>query len=161
MRLIVTLAMAALIISHSAHAHAQAKADVFPGQAVASQLAALAQAAKTSGGGGATLGDYQSHAIKLSVRTSSGGAEVHAHYDDVFFVTEGRAKMITGGNVIDAKTDKDGETKGSSIQNGKSEVIGKGDVVHIPAGMPHQLIVASGSVYSSIVVKIRESPEQH
>jgi quercetin dioxygenase-like cupin family protein len=58
--------------------------------------------------------------------------------------------------VVDAKTDSQGETKGSSIQNGKSVTIAKGDVVHIPAGVPHQLILAPGSVYSSVVIKVRE-----
>jgi len=28
--------------------------------------------------------DYGLHAIKLSVQSASGGAEVHAHYDNVF-----------------------------------------------------------------------------
>ena len=140
---------------------AQTKADVFSGPAVSSQLAALLQAAKGSGSSGATLGDYNSHAIKLSVRTQSGGAEAHAHYDDIFVVTDGKATLISGGNIVDAKTDSSGETKGNSIQNGKSEIIAKGDVVHIPAGMPHQLILAPGSVYSSIVIKIKEPAEQH
>ncbi len=157
MRLIVMAAAAALTMP----CYAQTKADVFSGQAVQSQLTALIQAAKASGGSGATLGDYQSHAIKLSVRTASGGAEVHAHYDDIFFVTAGKAKLVTGGNVIHGKTDSEGETKGSSIQNGKSEIIAKGDVVHIPAGMPHQLILAPGSAYSSIVIKIKEIAQQH
>ena len=58
----------------------------FFGKDVKSQLAALAMTAKPSGSGGAVLGDYKSHAIKLSVRTASGGAEVHAHYDDIFIV---------------------------------------------------------------------------
>ena len=153
MRLIVMAAAFVLTMP----CYAQTKADVFSGQAIQSQLTALIQAAKASGGSGATLGDYHSHVIKLSVRTASGGAEVHAHYDDIFFVTEGKATLVTGGNVIHGKTDSEGETKGSSIQNGKSEMIGKGDVVHIPAGMPHRLILAPGSAYSSIVIKVRES----
>jgi mannose-6-phosphate isomerase-like protein (cupin superfamily) len=154
MRLTLILATAALTIPCCAQA--QSKAEVFTDQAVTSQLTALVQAAKGSGSSGATLGDYKSHAIKLSVRTASGGAEVHAHYDDIFFVTEGKANLVTGGSVVDAKTDSEGETKGSSIQNGKSETIAKGDVVHIPAGMPHQLILDPGSIYSSIVIKVRE-----
>jgi mannose-6-phosphate isomerase-like protein (cupin superfamily) len=158
MRLAVILAMAALSTACCAQTHP--KAEVFSGQAVTSQLAGLVQAAKASGGGGATLGDYQSHAIKLSVRTASGGAEIHAHYDDIFLVTEGKAKLVTGGSVIHAKTDSEGETKGSGIQNGKSEMIAKGDVVHIPAGVPHQLILAPGSAYSSVVIKVRESQQQ-
>jgi quercetin dioxygenase-like cupin family protein len=61
--------------------------------------------------------------------------------------------------VIHAKTDGEGETKGSGIENGKSETIAKGDVVHIPAGVPHQLILTPGSAYSSIVIKVRESQQ--
>jgi mannose-6-phosphate isomerase-like protein (cupin superfamily) len=157
----VTVVIAIAVATIPCYTWAQTKADVFSGPAVSSQLTALIQAAKGSGSGGATLGEYSSHAIKLSVRTQSGGAEAHAHYDDIFLVTEGAATLITGGNIADAKTDSSGETKGSSIQNGKSEIIAKGAVVHIPAGMPHQLILAPGSVYSSIVIKIKEPAEQH
>ena len=154
MRLTFILAMAALTIPCCAQP--QSKSEVFTEQAITSQLAALVQSAKVSGSIGSTLGDYGSRAIKLSVRTASGGAEMHAHYDDIFFVTDGKAELLTGGNVVDAKTDTQGETKGSSIQNGRSVTIAKGDVVHIPAGVPHQLILAPGSVYTSVVIKVRE-----
>lgn len=154
MKLIPILAIAVLALPCAAQT--ASKAEVFSGDDLAKQFATLVQSAKASGSSGATLGDYNSHAIKLSVRTSSGGAEVHAHYDDVFVVTDGKATLITGGTVVNAKTGSDGETKGSSVQGGKSQTITKGDVVHIPAGTPHQLIIAPGDVYSSIVVKVKE-----
>lgn len=138
------------------YASAQDKAEVFSSKSVASQLQALAETAKASGSGGATLGDYGSHAIKLSARTTSGGAEVHAHYDDVFVVSEGTATLVTGGTVLDAKTGEDGETKGSGIQNGTSHAIVKGDIVHVPAGTPHRLIIAPGEVFGAVVVKVKE-----
>ena len=154
MRLTFILALAAL--TSPCNAQPQSKAEVFTDHAIASQLAALVQSAKVSGSSGSTLGDYGSRAIKLSVRTESGGAEMHAHYDDIFLVTDGKAELVTGGSVVGAKTDSQGETKGSSIQNGDSVTIAKGDVVHIPAGVPHQLILAPGNVYSSVVIKVRE-----
>lgn len=148
--------LAVVVFVFSCSAHAQAKAEVFSGNAISSQLAVLEQKAQSSGGGGGTLGDYTSHAIKLSVRTKSGGAEVHAHYDDVFFVTDGKATLITGGTLMNPKTGTDGETTGSGIHGGERQTIAKGDVVHIPAGTPHQLVIAPGTVYSSIVIKVRE-----
>jgi mannose-6-phosphate isomerase-like protein (cupin superfamily) len=154
MKLIPILAIAAMTIA--CLAQSGNSAEVFSGRDVAARLATLAQSAKASGSSGATLGEYKSHAIKLSVRTASGGAEVHAHYDDIFMVTEGKATLITGGTVVDAKTGKDGETKGSKISDGKSQTIEKSDIVHIPAGTPHQLIIAPGDVFSTIVVKVRE-----
>ena len=131
------------------------KVEVFSNKDIASQLSSLAQKAKPSGSSGATLGDYKSHAIKLSVRTGSGGAEIHAHYDDIFVVTEGQATLVTGGTVLDGKTNADGETAGSKIQNGTSQTIAKGDVVHIPAGTPHQLLL-DGNIFSAIVIKVKE-----
>ena len=122
----------------------------------ATQLTALVEKARPSGSSGAALGDYKSHAIKLSVRTASGGAEIHAHYDDIFVVTDGSATLITGGTVVDTKTGADGESKGTRIQDGKSHTITKSDIVHIPAGTPHQLIIAPGDTFSTIVVKVRE-----
>src|SRR5258708_1165951 len=93
------------------------KAEVFSGESVASQLQTLAERAKVSASSGATLGDYGSHAIKLSVRSASGGAEVHAHYDDVFVVTEGTSTLVTGGTVLDANSDEDTESKGTGVHN--------------------------------------------
>ena len=140
-------------------AHAQSsstKVDYFSAQEIQKQLATLGVKAKPSGGSGSTLAEYSDHQIKLSVRTSSGGAEAHAHYVDVFFVTQGKATLITGGSLIDAKTGNDGESKGSGISGGTTQIISKGDVVNIPAGTPHQLKIAQGTTYSSIVIKIKE-----
>lgn len=148
--------LAAALFAVPALAQTGSSAEVFSGKDVAARLTALAQKAKTSGSSGATLGDYKTHAIKLSVRTASGGAEIHAHYDDIFVVTGGSATLITGGTVVDAKTGADGETKGTRIEEGKSQAITKSDIVHIPAGTPHQLIIAPGDTFSTIVVKVRE-----
>ena len=136
------------------------KAEIFPGKDITSQLTSLTQSSKSSGSGGATLGDYKSHAIKLSVRTASGKAEIHAHYDDIFFVTGGKATLTTGGNAVNAKAGGDGESAGSSIEGGVSQPISKGDVVHIPAGTPHQLTIANGDIFSAIVVKVKEPDSQ-
>lgn len=154
MKLLLLFASAAALLPRCVFA--QNSTEVFPRKEINAHIEALTQKAKTSGSSGTKLGDYQSHNISISVRSSSGGAEVHAHYDDVFVVTEGRATLITGGTVIDGKTDSDGETKGPSIQNGKSQLIATGDVVHIPAGTPHQIMIADGDVYGAIVIKVRE-----
>jgi mannose-6-phosphate isomerase-like protein (cupin superfamily) len=152
------LAICALpLLAIAAYAQNDAKkAEYFSAQDIQKQLADLAPQAKSSGSSGSTLGDYASHQLKLSVRTSSGGAEVHAHYDDVFVVTQGQATLITGGAVVDPKTGADGETKGPSIHDGNTQVISVGDVVHIPAGTPHQLKIAPGTLFSTIVVKVKE-----
>jgi len=112
--------------------------------------------ASSSGSSGATVATSGNLALNLSVRTSSGGAEIHAHYDDLMIVQQGSATLITGGSIIDAKTDSGGETKGTGIQNGKSQSITVGDVIIVPAGEPHQLLIPPGTLYSALVAKVKE-----
>ncbi|MGA2807850.1 MAG: hypothetical protein ABSE87_06920 [Terracidiphilus sp.] len=132
------------------------KAEVISAHDVQAQLAQLAPQAKASGSSGSTLASYGNLALKLSLRTSTGGAEIHAHYDDLMIVQQGSATLITGGTVVDAHLESDGETKGASVQGGKAQTIAVGDVVVVPAGVPHQLVIAPGTLYSALVAKVKE-----
>ncbi len=154
MKFILILGLAAFSIT--ALSQNNRRSEVFSGKDVAAQISKLAETARPSGSSGATLGDYKSHSIRLSVRTASGGAEVHTHFDDIFVVTSGSATLITGGTMIDPQTGADGEMTGTRIQDGTLQKITKDDIVHIPAGTPHQLIIAPGDTFSAIVVKVRE-----
>lgn len=78
------------------------------------------------------MGDYGSHALNLSLRGESGGAEVHAHFDDVMVVLDGSATLVTGGTVVDARTEGNGEEKGTAIKDGITHKVMKGDILHIP-----------------------------
>lgn len=149
-------ALALILVAVPAFSQAKSSSQVFTASDIKAKLAILEQTAKVSGSGGAKLGDYGSHSIGLSVRSSSGGAEVHAHYDDIFLVTDGQATLLTGGTVVGAKTDADGETHGTRVEGGSSQNIAVGDLVHIPAGTPHQIIVAPGTSYCAIVIKVKE-----
>lgn len=132
------------------------KAMVIGAHEVKAQVAQLIPQAKTSGSSGSTLASYGNLALKLSVRTSSGGAEIHVHYDDLMVVQQGNATLVTGGTVINAKMDAGGETKGTAIQNGRLQAISPGDVIIVPAGVPHQLLIPPGTTYSAMVAKVRE-----
>ncbi|HTB97953.1 MAG TPA: hypothetical protein VK716_13155 [Terracidiphilus sp.] len=149
--LAVLVAMGTLAYGQSA-----GKADAFGGKDLDAQIATLAQQAQASGSAGATLADYGSYKIQISVRTSSGGAEIHAHWDDVMLVKQGTATLITGGTVVDAKAAENGETHGTSIQGGTSHTLHVGDVLTVNAGVPHQLIVPAGTVYAALVIKVKE-----
>ncbi len=145
-----------LALGLSATAQSGGKADLFSAAQIRTQLATLDAQAATSGSAGTTLADYGSHKVQISVRTASGGAEVHAHFNDVMIVQQGSATLITGGSVVDAKTGPDGETKGTSIEGGQSRAIAVGDLVTVNAGVPHQILVPAGTTYSAIVIKVRQ-----
>jgi mannose-6-phosphate isomerase-like protein (cupin superfamily) len=147
---------AILVLCAPALAQSAGKSEVFTSSQVRGQLAALAAQAAASGSSGVTLADYGSHKLQISVRTSSGGAEIHAHWDDVMIVQQGSATLITGGSIVDAKAGADGETKGSGIQGGTSQTIAPGDIITVNAGVPHQILVPANVTYSALVIKVKE-----
>ena len=112
--------------------------------------------AKNSGSAGADLGSYGNHALKLSYRRAGGQAEVHAHFADVMVVNGGAATIVTGGRLVDAKNESDNEVRGKSIEGGTRQVLSQGDVIHIPAGTPHQLILDQGKDFQAFVIKIHD-----
>jgi mannose-6-phosphate isomerase-like protein (cupin superfamily) len=147
---------AAIAFSISAAAQTGRKADLFAADQIKAKIAELTPQAAASGSSGAVLADYGSHKVQISVRTTSGGAEIHAHFDDVMIVQQGTATLITGGTVTEPKSNPNGETNGTGIQGGKSQTIGAGDIVTVNAGVPHQLIVPAGTTYAAVVIKIKE-----
>jgi hypothetical protein len=75
-------------------------------------------------------------------------------------VIEGRAALVTGGTVADAKTIAPGEVRGSSVAGGVRQDLRAGDVAHVPAGLPHQMLVAGDKFVTCLVLKIEQDPQK-
>lgn len=101
------------------------------------------------------LADLGTHLIQLSYREASGEAEIHEHVTDVFVVQSGEATLAIGGRLVNGKMTAAGELRGSSLADAQLKELGAGDVVNIPAGTPHQLLLKDGKKYTCLVVKIR------
>jgi mannose-6-phosphate isomerase-like protein (cupin superfamily) len=114
-------------------------------------------AAQGDGSASETLEKYPHHYTMLAFRNRNGGGEVHQNFADMFTIVEGRVTLITGGEVVDAKTVAEGEIRGSSVKGGSRQELKAGDVVHIPAGMAHQMLVAEGDTVTYFVVKAEET----
>lgn len=56
-----------------------------------------------------------------------------------------------------AETIGPGEIRGASIEGGMRQELRAGDVAHVPAGVPHQMLVAGEKTITSLVVKVRET----
>jgi mannose-6-phosphate isomerase-like protein (cupin superfamily) len=110
-----------------------------------------------SGEAGETLREYPQHRVMVSFRARNGEVEIHEKWADVFLVLSGSATLVTGGTVQSARIIAPGETRGDSIQEGNSQELRQGDVVHVPAGTPHQFLVSSDKTITSMVFKIQES----
>lgn len=89
-------------------------------------------------------------------REGSGQAEWHEKQADIMMISSGEVTMIYGGTIPDGKTTAPGEMRGASITGGTQVKLGAGDVLHIPAKVPHQMILAPGAQVTYFVAKVVE-----
>ncbi|HZS03983.1 MAG TPA: hypothetical protein VFD58_04035 [Blastocatellia bacterium] len=101
------------------------------------------------------LADYGSSNVSISHREANGKPEGHAHMDDYFVVEAGEATLVIGGEIVNPTSPEPDETRGDSIKGGETRKLVPGDIVHIPAKMPHQLLVEKGKQFTYFVIKVK------
>lgn len=75
--------------------------------------------------------------VHASRREAPGQAEVHTDDTDVIYVLGGKATFITGGKATELKPVATGELRGAAIEGGESRTLAPGDLIIVPAGVPH------------------------
>jgi mannose-6-phosphate isomerase-like protein (cupin superfamily) len=113
-------------------------------------------ASKANGEAGKILQEYPGHYTMLAYRETDGQAELHGKMADFFVVLDGSATLVTGGTIVNPKSPRPDEVRGDEVQGGKSVKLGKGDVIHIPSNVPHQLLIPSGQSLTYFVIKVEE-----
>ena len=103
------------------------------------------------------LKEYPRHNIQLSVRLRSGIAELHERFADIFFVLDGRATLVTGGAIVKPQTTSPGEVRGATVEGGARQELRAGDVAHIAAGTPHQILLTGDATFTAMVIKVQET----
>jgi mannose-6-phosphate isomerase-like protein (cupin superfamily) len=86
-------------------------------------------------------------------RSGPGHVELHEKETDVFYIVEGEATFVTGGKLVGSKVTSPGQRIGTDIQGGEAHRLSKGDVMVIPAGIPHWFKEVPHSI-SYFVVKV-------
>jgi mannose-6-phosphate isomerase-like protein (cupin superfamily) len=89
-------------------------------------------------------------------QTPPGVVAVHFKVTEIYHVMDGAGTLVTGGTMVNAKTRPADSTavkledgpgaSGTSIQGGVTRRIKAGDVVVIPAGVPHWFSEIEGSI---------------
>jgi mannose-6-phosphate isomerase-like protein (cupin superfamily) len=142
------------------HASLGQEAMPTPDQYSPADLAAmekkLEQKADSNGLATETLKQYASDYTMLAYRSKSGKAELHEKFADFYFVVGGEATLVSGGHIVNSATTAPGEVRGDSVQDGRETRLKKGDIVHIPANIPHQLVLAKGATFQYFIVKVQE-----
>lgn len=100
------------------------------------------------------VGTFAGHSLMLIQRNGNGVVEVHMHKHDLIFVRQGSATLVTGGEVVNGKNTEPGEVRGDSIRNGTKRTMKAGDIIQIPATVPHQMLLNPGETVAYAAVKI-------
>ena len=122
-----------------------------PSQAITYLEGPKVAAAFAKGSPLVAVNDYKIHASR---REAPGMAEVHERDTDIIYVLDGAATIVTGGIVSDAATTAPEEIRGSSIRDGQTQRLAKGDFMIVPNGTPHWFQQVQGP-FTYYVVKVR------
>lgn len=104
--------------------------------------------------GSSQKAEFGNHGWHIAHREKSGEVENHMTRAIVMVVQSGEATLVVGTDVVDAKTVSPSEIRGTSIRNGTLTKVSAGDIINMPAGLPHQFILEPGQqiTYIDVVV---------
>ena len=102
---------------------------------------------------GGALANGPDFAISIARRTGAGQVEVHDKETDTFYVLDGSATFVTGGTMVGGQVSRANQQVGTDITGGQTHQLTKGDVISIPAGVPHWFKEVPSTV-SYYVVKV-------
>ena len=120
----------------------------------AAHLAALADSLPAGPLHARQIARFDGLSNMLGRRDTSGVNERHEDFADIFVVQRGRARLLYGGTVEGEGATTPGEWRGGTIRNGTESEIKTGDIVVIPAGVPHQLLLEPGERFYYFVFKV-------
>jgi len=92
-------------------------------------------------------------AAEGNYRDKAGNVEMHEKLTDVFYVTSGEATFVAGGKLEGGTSNGAGQIRGGTIIGGTTYHLTKGDVIVIPAGVPHWFKEVPAAI-SYYVVKV-------
>jgi glc operon protein GlcG len=102
---------------------------------------------------GGLLLDAEPYKVDAGRRTGPGEVEFHAAVTDIMYVLDGEATVVTGGEMLERRQVGPGEYRARASRGGATRRLAKGDVMVIPAGVPHWFKEVPGPL-SYYVVKV-------
>src|SRR5271165_2152262 len=127
----------------------------------AASLTRLELGLKTVAGGNAhhsatkRLADFPNDTFMLSRRKADGIVEWHENQADVFFVQSGSTTLLVGGTMVGGEMTEPHEKRNGKIEGGVRRTLSVGDVVRIPARVPHQILLDESKGFTYFVIKVK------
>lgn len=85
------------------------------------------------------------HRINIVRRTKAAGAVAHPGFAELHHIVDGSGTLVTGGTIVRG-----------AIENGVSRHVSKGDVILVPAGVPHWYKDVEGRAITYLEVRWAE-----
>lgn len=123
---------------------ASAPVQVFPAKDVAAAFAK-----------GMPIVQTETYKVHAGRRDAPGIPELHEKDTDIFYITEGTATFVTGGEIVEPRIEGPGEIRGKEIRGGEARQLAKGDIIIIPSNIPHWFQEVPGLI-TYYVVKVTE-----
>ena len=110
-----------------------------------SEIAAVLSHAATKGGmTTAPISNVDQHRINVVNRVSPGTPLSHAGNSEVHYIMDGSGTVVVGGSIVRKPGASTGA--GATIEGGQTRHVAKGDVVFVPAGVPHWYKDVDGAI---------------
>jgi mannose-6-phosphate isomerase-like protein (cupin superfamily) len=87
-------------------------------------------------------------------REGDGEVEIHETEADLMVINSGEGTLLLGGTVLNPKKTAPNEIRAPSMKGGEMKPLAAGDVVYIPAKIPHQVMVPAGKQITYFVAKV-------
>lgn len=150
----VRLVIAAAVVLAPRLAAQQSQFGLWSAGELTTRSAALSKKVGADHSSRETLADYGHHRFRLLYRDADGAPEQHDTIVDVVIVKSGEGTLQLGGDMIGRRAGSGaGEYVGTRLEGGERHRLGPGDVVHIPAGIPHSFLVPKGGHITYVLVK--------
>jgi len=148
-------AVAFTLVAIPAFVYSQAQAPAQPRTPVSTAVFVDHDKVAAALAKGGTLVGASDVLVQGSHRDKPGQVEVHDKEMDVLYIIDGTATFVTGGKIVGAKSTRPDQWLGTDITGGTTHKLVKGDVIVVPAGMPHWFkeVPATVSYYVVKVVK--------
>ena len=82
---------------------------------------------------------------QLEYRPATAPAALHEKDGELMVVLQGAGNIVTGGKLVDEKRVNANNLSGASIAGGHSQAVAVGDMLIVPANVPHQVIPTGGA----------------
>ena len=126
----------------------------------ATRLAALTDSLPPGAIRSVQIARFPGLANALNTRDTSGVHERHEDFTDIFVIQRGSAHLLYGGTADGERLSSPGEWRGGTIRGGTQSEVHPGDIVVIPAGIPHQFVLAPGERIAYLSFKVARKGAQ-